>query len=327
MEQQHSTLQRLMKIQTERYEKAVREMQFYRSKHERISRAFMHLRHQHREDHYKKIRRRGCQSLDDSIIAYDGCPKLSSKSTQEKQDNQCFSLSSNYGSFVFSSNTSINSSYSCESNSRSKSKTLESHKNKNDLVDDDHFDILSILSDDAKQSSPNQPKLNEPQSDTLTFACGEGFWESIALRKYTKAEISTLISNYFRRGGLPNVANVYPTVRDVKEGYSLVHALVAVKNTRALEQVLEAGANTNVYPMSSVPEDRISPLVLAASIGYLNGVRLLVERGKADIMQSVGPNQETALHAAIRCDSLDIIIYLLKVSRYALLEKPDEAGE
>ncbi|KAL0086497.1 ankyrin repeat-containing domain protein [Phycomyces blakesleeanus] len=78
--------------------------------------------------------------------------------------------------------------------------------------------------------------------------------------------------------------------------------------------------------MSSVPEDRISPLVLAASIGYLNGVRLLVERGKADIMQSVGPNQETALHAAIRCDSLDIIIYLLKVSRYALLEKPDEAG-
>lgn len=130
-----------------------------------------------------------------------------------------------------------------------------------------------------------------------------------------------------RRGGNPNVAKNSDTVKSVKEGYGLIHALIAIKNTAALQKVIDAGAKTNVYPLTSKRQDKITPIVLAAKLGYMNGIRLLVERGGADLLKARGPYGENALHAAVQSDSDEMVGYLLRLCKNKLLEIPDNNGK
>jgi ankyrin repeat protein len=116
------------------------------------------------------------------------------------------------------------------------------------------------------------------------------------------------------------------TVKNVKEGYGLIHALVAVRNTSALHRIINAGAKANVYPLTNKTEDKIHPLVLAAKLGYTNGVRLLIEQGGANILTNKGPLGETVLHAAIQSNSDELVGYLLRISQNTLLDKTDDAG-
>lgn len=137
--------------------------------------------------------------------------------------------------------------------------------------------------------------------------------------------LTWLHSNYLRRGGQPNVAKNSASLKSVKEGYGLLHALVAVKNSQAVSRVIEAGANPNIVALGPNEEDKTTPLVLAAQLGYMRGVRLLYERANADLFQR-GPRQMTALHAAVSNDSLDIVVYLLRASRLTLLDSVDVDG-
>lgn len=143
---------------------------------------------------------------------------------------------------------------------------------------------------------------------------------------FVKLMTRTNDRNYLRRGGQPNVAKNSPSLKSVKEGYGLLHALIAIMNSRAIARVIEAGANPNTVTLSSGDEDRVTPLVLAASLGYMTGVQLLVERAQADLYQR-GPCQETALHAAIKADAADVVLYLLQVSNNALLDIVDVSGK
>ncbi|KAI8359862.1 ankyrin repeat-containing domain protein [Choanephora cucurbitarum] len=183
---------------------------------------------------------------------------------------------------------------------------------------------------DTASSSDTQlysPPTIEHSEQALTFACGDGFWNTIAKGKSNKAEVDTLVGNYLRRGGIPDVAKNSETVKDVKEGYSLIHALVAIKNTAALQKVIDAGAKTNIYPLTSKKEDWITPLMLAVKLGYLNGTELLLRAGDASLLYDRGPSGETVLHAAIQSGSEEMISYVLKMTQYALLEKADAYGK
>lgn len=133
-------------------------------------------------------------------------------------------------------------------------------------------------------------------------------------------------SNYIRRGGNPNVAMNSDTVNNVKEGYGLIHALIVVKNTSALRKVLDAGAKTNVYPLTSKQEDRVTPTILAAKSGYTNGIRLLIQLGGIDILSERGPYGENVLHAAVQSGSDETAGYILRLTQNALLNKPDNNG-
>lgn len=148
-----------------------------------------------------------------------------------------------------------------------------------------------------------------------------------SINVFRKLIYSLFARNYLRRGGNPNVAKNSDTVKRVKEGYSLVHALVAIKNTAALQSVLLAGAKPNVFPLTDDPKDIVTPLVLAAQLGYLNGVRLLIEQAGVDITNSYGPSGENALHAAVQSNSKSVVAYLLKASQSILLRKLDTAGK
>lgn len=120
------------------------------------------------------------------------------------------------------------------------------------------------------------------------------------------------------------MANNSGNFKGVKEGFGLIHALIVARNKEALKRIIDAGANPHALPLSE--ENQISPLVLAAQIGYLNGVRLLIERAHANILSSKGPKQESALLAAIHANSYELVGYLLRLSP-KLLDQPDVHGK
>ncbi|KAI8639241.1 ankyrin repeat-containing domain protein [Parasitella parasitica] len=145
-------------------------------------------------------------------------------------------------------------------------------------------------------------------------------------RHEPKTSLFSLGRNFVRRGGNPNLAKNSETVENVKEGYSLLHALIAIQNKEAIKMVIDLGANTNVYPITAKKEDKISPLALAAKTGYMNGVRLLLERGSANLHESRGPYGENVLHAAVQSGSDEMVGYILRASGNALLGMRDDNG-
>ncbi|KAI9279617.1 ankyrin repeat-containing domain protein [Sporodiniella umbellata] len=203
------------------------------------------------------------------------------------------------------------------------------------VVDDESFDTLSITSNGVETSSiaqdrgtENKSELREAKDDTdiLVYAGNSGFWGTIADKKKTKAEVETLISNYLSRGGSANIANGSETHGRIKDGYSLIHALVVAKNTKSLRRIIDAGAKANVFPLTDRPEDKISPLVLAAKVKHMNSIRVLVEKSDADILGAQGPLGESVLHAAIESNSEEAVEYILKASENMLAEKADNNG-
>lgn len=117
-------------------------------------------------------------------------------------------------------------------------------------------------------------------------------------------------------------------MKDVKEGYGLIHAIIAVKNTSALQRLLDAGAHLHVYPLAYKVQDKLTPLLLAAKCGYINGVKLLIEKGGHRLLnQSQGPYGENVLHAAVQSGSSEMVRYILELTQTLLLEKADNNGK
>lgn len=101
--------------------------------------------------------------------------------------------------------------------------------------------------------------------------------------------------------------------------------MIAVKNTSALHRVLNAGANLEVYPLTIKVQDKLTPLLLAVKLGYMNGVKLLIERGGIELLNQTGPYGETCLHAAVQSGSEQVVQYILELNQ-SLLKKTDKNG-
>ncbi|KAF7732295.1 Ankyrin repeat domain-containing protein 39 [Apophysomyces ossiformis] len=248
--------------------------------------------------------------------------------------SDCFSLSGRQirglSSSCYSSGSSINNS---------SVNTSDIH---DELLYNGEFDLISLLDckDIAKATpvlstssasisgSSNSGKEGNPigtKSDSLVYACTDGFWDTIAKATLDKLPTDTLIQYYLQRGGNPNVAKPTPTIRPVLEGYGLVHALVSTNHISGLQKVIDAGANVDVYPLCTKENDRYSPVVLAAKLGHYDCVRLLIDDGGVDIMKSYGPCQKTALHAAVEGDAVVVVLYLLRIQP-SLLTCKDTSG-
>ncbi|KAI9277001.1 ankyrin repeat-containing domain protein, partial [Phascolomyces articulosus] len=287
LESVHRNMVHEMVFQQNHYDKAVREMRFYKSQYEQLRQ--------------RQIRQQRTSPIfldDDAILAWQR--RISSASpinhhhSHKDDENQTIDLMS-----VLAMST-------------------------------DHQDRETMSTSPVKNDNNNNESIMDPyikmRAMPLIFACTEGFWNMIARGKNNKVEVDSLISNYLRRGGQPNVAKNSATIKSVKEGYGLIHALISVKNGSALARVVEAGANPNVVTLSSEPSDRTTPLVLAAQLNYLTGIRLLLERARADIFQR-GPGQVTALHMALEHGADDdLVIYLVRASKNALLDIVDVEG-
>ncbi|ORX47198.1 ankyrin [Hesseltinella vesiculosa] len=181
-------------------------------------------------------------------------------------------------------------------------------------------------------SNPNQPPTTQRKpsfydanhEQPLKFACGDGFWHTIATGRHKKDDVLQLIKSYLDRGGQVNVANNSGNMKALTEGDGLIHGLILVRNTAALQYILEAGANPEALPLRA--HNQYTPLILAARLGYLNGVRLLVERCRVDMMAAHGPDSSSLLHAATTTNALELVEYLVRMSDHKLLHEVDDHG-
>ncbi|CAO3659017.1 unnamed protein product [Rhizopus stolonifer] len=167
--------------------------------------------------------------------------------------------------------------------------------------------------------------VSESDKEILLFFGSKDFWKDILRAKSPKFEIDSLVSKYLQLGGDPNVANILNTIKYVKRGYSLVHALIIAREIDGLRLLLQAGADPNLLPFTKNIKDKVAPLVLAVKGSQMDSVRLLVKYG-AHLFNSKGSLGENPLHAAVQCDSEEIASYLLQKSQNNLLGISDSFG-
>ena len=143
----------------------------------------------------------------------------------------------------------------------------------------------------------------------------------------TRDRLNGCISNFLQRGGSPNTARQSPTSGTVKYGYGLLHAMIATKAPRSLDLLLQQGANPNVLTISEAEIDKVTPAYLAASVGWLNGLDLLVQAG-ADLLHARGEGvqQKTALHAAAEHCHANMVEYIVAATQGALSLELDSQG-
>lgn len=122
-------------------------------------------------------------------------------------------------------------------------------------------------------------------------------------------------SNFLRRGGSPNTAKQSPSFKNIKYGYGMLHAMIAIKATSCIDLLLQHGANPNAMTLSDVEEDKMTPVYLAASMGWLPGLQTLIEAGADLVMaRGAGVKNKTALHVAAEHCHITVVEYIISMT-------------
>lgn len=119
-----------------------------------------------------------------------------------------------------------------------------------------------------------------------------------------------MCSNFLRRGGSPNTAKQSSSYKTVKYGYGLIHAVVVLKATSALELLLSHGANPNALTLSQHEDDKVTPGYLAASVGWLQGLEML--NADLSLARGAGNKNKTCLHVASENCHATIVEYIVQ---------------
>ncbi|KAI9307349.1 ankyrin repeat-containing domain protein [Cunninghamella echinulata] len=298
----YDNLQNDYQIQKMRFDSTVQEMQYYKLKYE--TSLMIHSNNENKNnqhDHYNHS-----NSSNNNITNNN---KMDQRQLDSYLKKKCYSFQS-----LNKNIHNNNNNYVIDDNAKFPNNIISSPLSSNSQI--------NSLSQSLSMTEKNLLSHNEE----LEYGCGEGFWHTIARGKSDKEGVDSLVANYIKRGGKTNVANHTSTNKLVKEGYGLIHALIAIKNTSALKRVIVAGVNTHALPLGNSDQGKMPPLVLAAKLNYMNGIRLLVEYASTNILESQGPNQENALHAAAEMDALEIVDYLLHLCPNGLIDQVDTNG-
>lgn len=111
--------------------------------------------------------------------------------------------------------------------------------------------------------------------------------------------------------------NTLVNSRDLTTGESALHLTIARRDLTWTQYLLQQGANPNIRDNKSV-----TPLVLAAQIGFIEGAEQLIKYGaKVDIPNSTG---ETPLIAAVHKRDIAVMRVLLKAG--ADPDRADSSG-
>ncbi|KAI8339958.1 hypothetical protein BC941DRAFT_450483 [Chlamydoabsidia padenii] len=155
--------------------------------------------------------------------------------------------------------------------------TLPSNKEKSesitpkDLKEKEKTTVTHIMQNDKFQT----PTLHS--SEELSFACGDGFWSTIAKGKSNKEEVETLIKAGKTRM-ITLLAHEWGQIPDVADykGETPLHYAIRHRRTKVVAKLVgELGAYPNAYVVKKVP----TPLDMAKSGGL---------RSIADYLKKMG---------------------------------------
>ncbi|ORE08817.1 ankyrin [Rhizopus microsporus var. microsporus] len=173
----------------------------------------------------------------------------------------------------------------------------------------------------------NPPIIQQRKVDPIAFGGSDALWDTIAKSKSVDATLEKMISNFLRRGGSPNTAKQSPSFKNIKYGYGMLHAMIAIKATSCIDLLLQHGANPNAMTLSDVEEDKITPVYLAASMGWLPGLQTLIEAGADLVMaRGAGVKNKTALHVAAEHCHITVVEYIISMTSPKYHLQVDTAG-
>lgn len=104
--------------------------------------------------------------------------------------------------------------------------------------------------------------------------------------------------------------------------------MVALKATSALELLLGQGANPNALTLSQFEDDKVTPGYLAASIGWLQGLTMLVEAGAdVSLARGAGIKNKTCLHVASENCHITLVEYIVQRTSNHFHSQVDSQGK
>ncbi|KAG0173370.1 hypothetical protein DFQ30_008108 [Apophysomyces sp. BC1015] len=182
--------------------------------------------------------------------------------------------------------------------------------------------MTPVRSTTATNGYTGSTLIQQRRSDPLIFGGSDGLWETISKSKGSDVTVEKII-----RGGSPNTAKQSSSAQAVKYGYGMIHALIVTKAPGSLDLLLQQGANPNAMTLSQIDEDKVSPCYLAASVGWLPGLQKLVQAG-GDLVSARGdgPKNKTALHAAAEHCHAAVVEYIVGVTQGAINMALDSQG-
>lgn len=131
-----------------------------------------------------------------------------------------------------------------------------------------------------------------------------------------------------KRGGSPNTAKQSSSQKHVKYGYGLIHTVVAFKAANALSLLLEQGANPNAMTLSQLEEDKVTPGYLAASMGWLHGLEMLVAAGTdLSLARGAGNKNKSCLHVAAENCHITTVEYIVRHTASNFHSQVDSMGK
>lgn len=135
----------------------------------------------------------------------------------------------------------------------------------------------------------------------------EGYRFLEAVKKLDGSKVTDMLSD-------PSVSI---NTRDVTSGETALHAVVQKRNQVWVDFLLQKGANPNIADVKG-----ITPLMLAANLGFLEGVQSLINGGaRVDIANQTG---ETPLISAVHRRDVAMVRALLKAGANA--DRADNSG-
>ncbi|CEG64539.1 hypothetical protein RMATCC62417_01491 [Rhizopus microsporus] len=350
LEQEYENLQSAEESYQRRYEKAVREMQFYKKKYDKSVELNKQLVGRPRSP---SMDSNNSSSYDGSRMPFIPPPfsfapaptpepathafyhsppppipqsppplpdmrsrhlsRSSSSSTSSSSSNNLTSNNSNNSNWAFdslptpplprirqSSTISGNSDNDKSMQARKGSWSNESPTTANRTVNVGHL---------------NPSIIQQRKVDPIAFGGSDALWDTIAKSKSVDATLEKMISNFLRRGGSPNTAKQSPSFKNIKYGYGMLHAMIAIKATSCIDLLLQHGANPNAMTLSDVEEDKMTPVYLAASMGWLPGLQTLIEAGADLVMaRGAGVKNKTALHVAAEHCHITVVEYIISMT-------------
>ncbi|OZJ02416.1 hypothetical protein BZG36_04761 [Bifiguratus adelaidae] len=179
----------------------------------------------------------------------------------------------------------------------------------------------------APFSSLSLPEVLQRNSQLPIIGGGDRFWSSVGRMSNDEAAFAKVVSNYFRRGGNPNVAQPKSNNPAIPFGHTLIHAAVSFRYHKLLHLILTAGGNPNAASLAVKEDSCVTPLYLAARNADIDVIRLLMSWG-GDLFTATGGSKKSKsiLVAAVEAGDRNTLIWLLEHGAGDLLALPDIEG-
>ncbi|KAI9499643.1 ankyrin repeat-containing domain protein [Zychaea mexicana] len=311
LEHENDELKLISSEHQRRYEKAVREMQFFRRKFDRAVEVHKQLQ----------------LSAYDPVIGPTELPLPSTPRTKSTMPSRSSSTSTSSSASQYWANA--NNPMGTIPGPPLEPAPPVPRLRQNSIATSVHSS--QSTSTDGQGTSTNgytgASLIQQRRVDPLIFGGSDGLWETIAKSKGSDVTVEKIISNFLRRGGSPNTSKQSPSANAVKYGYGMIHALIVTKAPGSLDLLLQQGANPNVMTLSQIEDEKVTPCYLAASVGWLIGLQKLVQAG-GDLMaaRGAGVKNKTVLHVAAEHCHAAVVEYIVNVTQGGLNLEEDSNG-